>query len=495
VARRSSKSSGSTGNGRNASPSTGADDDRPDSIAAEGEATADSGATPVADTMPDAETVAADANDIADREIALGESAAADADETPAGSAGDDSVMPTDATAVEEGDSPSSDATPEPAQRPAPAPAAYEQSSGPGFVPLILGGVIAAGIGYGAAYMGYLPTGADTTSDTTAITAALEAQNETLAALQAQVSELANAEPVMPEMPEMPEIPTVDLGPVTEQIQALSTQIDGTTAAIADIAARVTVLEERPVFTGDVDEDNAAAVAAVGQLQEELRTQQEAAAAEAAALQAAAAEAANAAAQAEAAAAEAAQALAAAEADAADAVAAAAAAADTAMAEAQAAAALREVQLAMTSGAPFAEPLAVLAGVVDTPDSLTAVADTGVPTLEAIEAGFAPAARAALPVALRETAGDSTADRLGAFLMGQIGGRAIEPREGDDPDSVLSRVGAAVQAGDLQAALTEIASLPDGARAELAPWVADVEIRAAAETGLAQVTAALSGTE
>ncbi|MEQ8368523.1 MAG: hypothetical protein RIB61_17640 [Roseicyclus sp.] len=492
MARRSSKSSGSTGNGRNASPSTGADDDRPDSIAAEGEATADSGATPVADTVPDAETVAADANDIADREIALGESAAADADETPAGSAGDDSVMPTDATAVEEGDSPSSDATPEPAQRPAPAPAAYEQSSGPGFVPLILGGVIAAGIGYGAAYMGYLPTGADTTSDTTAITAALEAQNETLAALQAQVSELANAEPVMPEMPE---IPTVDLGPVTEQIQALSTQIDGTTSAIADIAARVTVLEERPVFTGDVDEDNAAAVAAVGQLQEELRAQQEAAAAEAAALQAAAAEAANAAAQAEAAAAEAAQALAAAEADAADAVAAAAAAADTAMAEAQAAAALREVQLAMTSGAPFAEPLAVLAGVVDTPDSLTAVADTGVPTLEAIEAGFAPAARAALPVALRETAGDSTADRLGAFLMGQIGGRAIEPREGDDPDSVLSRVGAAVQAGDLQEALTEIASLPDGARAELAPWVADVEIRAAAETGLAQVTAALSGTE
>lgn len=492
MARRSSKSSGSTGNGRNASPSTGADDDRPDNIAAEGEATADSGATPVADTMPDAETVAADANDIANREIALGESAAADADETPAGSAGDDSVMPTDATAVEEGDSPSSDATPQPLQEPAPAPAAYEQSSGPGFVPLILGGVIAAGIGYGAAYMGYLPTGADTTSDTTAITAALEAQNETLAALQAQVSELANAEPVMPEMPE---IPTVDLGPVTEQIQALSTQIDGTTAAIADIAARVTVLEERPVFTGDVDEDNAAAVAAVGQLQEELRAQQEAAAAEAAALQAAAAEAANAAAQAEAAAAEAAQALTAAEADAAYAVAAAAAAADTAMAEAQAAAALREVQLAMTSGAPFAEPLAVLAGVVDTPDSLTAVADTGVPTLEAIEAGFAPAARAALPVALRETAGDSTADRLGAFLMGQIGGRAIEPREGDDPDSVLSRVGAAVQAGDLQAALTEIASLPDGARAELAPWVADVEIRAAAETGLAQVTAALSGTE
>jgi hypothetical protein len=41
-------------------------------------------------------------------------------------------------------------------------------------------------------------------------------------------------------------------------------------------------------------------------------------------------------------------------------------------------------------------------------------------------------------------------------------------------------------------ALTEIAALPDGARAVLAPWVADVEARAAAEAGLAALTAALA---
>ena len=77
----------------------------------------------------------------------------------------------------------------------------------------------------------------------------------------------------------------------------------------------------------------------------------------------------------------------------------------------------------------------------------------------------------------------------------QIGGRAVAPRDGDDPDAVLSRVGAAVAGGDLEAALAEIAALPQGARDVLAPWVADVEARRAAEAGLAALTAALAATD
>ena len=69
-------------------------------------------------------------------------------------------------------------------------------------------------------------------------------------------------------------------------------------------------------------------------------------------------------------------------------------------------------------------------------------------------------AREALPLALQETAGDGMGDRLGAFGMGQIGGRSVEPRE------------AAVRSGDLQVALTEITALPEGAQGVLAPWAA-----------------------
>jgi hypothetical protein len=60
---------------------------------------------------------------------------------------------------------------------------------------------------------------------------------------------------------------------------------------------------------------------------------------------------------------------------------------------------------------------------------------------------------------------------------------------------VLSRIEAAVRSGDLPAALTEIAALPEGAQAVLAPWVADVEARAAAVEGLGSLTATVSGDE
>ena len=177
------------------------------------------------------------------------------------------------------------------------------------------------------------------------------------------------------------------------------------------------------------------------------------------------------------------------------AIAAAEAAAAAALARAAAEAALGQVQAAVASGAAFAAPLATVAATIEIPDALQAVAEAGVPTQDALTRGFAPLARAALPVALQETAGESMGDRLGAFVMGQIGGRAVAPREGDDPDAVLSRVGAAVAGGDLEAALAEIAALPQGARDVLAPWVADVEARRAAEAGLAALTAALAATD
>lgn len=54
----------------------------------------------------------------------------------------------------------------------------------------------------------------------------------------------------------------------------------------------------------------------------------------------------------------------------------------------------------------------------------------------------------------------------------QLGARSVTPREGDDPDAVLSRAEAAVVDGQLDAALAEIAALPETARAEMAGWEA-----------------------
>ena len=361
-----------------------------------------------------------------------------------------------------------------------PSPPAQQQRAW--IVPLVLGGLVAAGIGYGAAYMGLLPSGQGGGTADPALAAALAEQGAALSALQDQIAALntsvtqAAATPVTQQA-----AGDIDLSPVIDQIAALSGQIDASTDGIATLAARVGALENRPVFTGNADEDLLAAQQAADARAAELAAERDAIAAEAAALQEAAATAATQAAEAEA---TALQAIAAAE-----------AAAAAALARAAAEAALGQVQAAVASGAAFAAPLATVAATIEIPDALQAVAEAGVPTQDALTRGFAPLARAALPVALQETAGESMGDRLGAFVMGQIGGRAVAPREGDDPDAVLSRVGAAVAGGDLEAALAEIAALPQGARDVLAPWVADVEARRAAEAGLAALTAALAATD
>ncbi|UWQ95642.1 hypothetical protein K3728_18625 [Rhodobacteraceae bacterium M385] len=376
-----------------------------------------------------------------------------------------------DADTAEPAAEPASDPAPDPAPNTdvAPVPAPVIQKRGPGIFALLLGGVVTAALGYGAAIYGYIGNN-DTSATDTALAealAAIDAQESTITALQAEVTALAAVEP--------PVIPEVDLSGVEGAIAGVASDVAGLGTGIEALTGRVVALEERPIFTGEVAADTAAMTEAVEALEARVAAEQ-AAAAEAVA----AAEAAEAAAAQEAQAAADAAAAAVAEAE--------ASAAATAAAT-QSQAALSRVQVALAAGGPFAEALADIS--VDVPEALSSVAETGVPTLEDLQASFPAAARAALPIALRETAGDSAADRVGAFLMGQIGGRSVEPREGDDPDAVLSRAEAAVAAGDLPAALSELTALPEGAQAMLNDWVTQVETRVAADTALAELSAAL----
>ena len=89
----------------------------------------------------------------------------------------------------------------------------------------------------------------------------------------------------------------------------------------------------------------------------------------------------------------------------ADAVARAEAEAAEAVARAEAEAALNALRAAFETGAPYAEPLDAISAATEVPEVLGAMADSGVPTLEGLQAAFPPLARAALPVALRENRG------------------------------------------------------------------------------------------
>ena len=156
--------------------------------------------------------------------------------------------------------------------------------------------------------------------------------------------------------------------------------------------------------------------------------------------------------------------------------------------------ALSDINTALRDGAPYAEALQVLqTNGVNVPDGLAASADEGAPTQAALVADFPPAARDALSAARRaEATTEDTASRVTTFFANQLGARSVEPREGDDPDAVLSRAEAALRSADLGTVLSELATLPEPAQAELADWTARAEARKAALDGADAVAQTLN---
>ena len=153
-------------------------------------------------------------------------------------------------------------------------------------------------------------------------------------------------------------------------------------------------------------------------------------------------------------------------------------------------AALGQLRTAFDTGAGYAPSLAELTTQTGSvPAVLTDNADSGLPTMSGVKAAFPPAARLALDAALRANMGESWSERAASFLRSQTGARSLEPREGSDPDAVLSRAEAAVNTGDLITALTELQALPPEAVAALASWQEMAETRLAAEHAIAALAA------
>jgi len=108
-------------------------------------------------------------------------------------------------------------------------------------------------------------------------------------------------------------------------------------------------------------------------------------------------------------------------------------------------AALNRVAASVESGAPFAVALSDLAPG-NVPDVLMSAADLGVATTPELADDFPDVARAALGAARAAGLSDDAAG-IGGFFRTQLDVRSTTPREGSDPDAILSRAEAAVQAG------------------------------------------------
>ena len=416
----------------------------------------------------------AEATETVEEAEVVEETAEAEAGDTLAGETEPDSdtapaedapAEPAEAEATPQGDMP-----PETATAPAPEPSGQR---GPGFLPLVLGGVIAAGLGYGAAYLGFAPDQQDNGTEAAldSIEATLSAQDETLSALTTRTDTLEEDLAALPPVPD-----PVDLAPLNDNIDALGARIDSLAGQVSGLTDRVAYLESLPLGEEQGADNSAAVAAAVAQLRDQIQTQAESLAAQQEESGGLIEQIRSIAAEAE------------------DNIAAAQERATARVEAATAQAALGQLRIAVASGAPFAGTLGDLDVGAEVPEALTAAAETGVATLDRLQASFPAAARAALPVALRETAGEDAVDRFTAFLQSQIGGRSLEPRDGDDPDAMLSRAEAALRAGDLSGAIAELDALPDSARAEMTDWTAAAQTRLDALAAVDALAAALDGT-
>ncbi len=396
-------------------------------------------------------------------------------DKTPVAPASGLTEQSTDISEAEviEADTPRPAEPVTPPTRPAP-----ERRSG-SFLGLVLGGAIAAGAGFGVAQMvpQLWPSAADDD-----LRQLLAAQQTEVANLKASLEQLA-ARPAPDLSADLAALrseidsrlaaasPT-DVTPALEEIRAV---VD---SALADFDTRLAAVEKAP--QGAAGGASATAVAAYERDLQALRAQvdQLAGAGGAASSQIE-------------------QVVASAKAELAAATEEAArlkAEADTTASLARRDAALGRLTAAIEAGGPYSSALADLGDAgIEVPAILADNAKTGVQTLDDLQRQFPAAARAALEAALRSDVGAGWSDRLSTFLRTQTGARSLEPREGDDPDAVLSRAEAALMAGDLQGSLAELSALPDPAKAAMADWLGQAETRQQATDALSALVSAADG--
>lgn len=138
-------------------------------------------------------------------------------------------------------------------------------------------------------------------------------------------------------------------------------------------------------------------------------------------------------------------------------------------------AAVTRILVALENGAAFDDELAEIEANSDAalPEALAQVASTGSPTIGSLSEAYPAAAREALAAARSQDTGGG----LGSFLTRQLGARSVTPQEGNDPDAILSRMEAAVKEGRIADALADMEGLPDAAKAPLADWAAQANLR------------------
>ena len=141
--------------------------------------------------------------------------------------------------------------------------------------------------------------------------------------------------------------------------------------------------------------------------------------------------------------------------------------------------ALDRIATALDTGSEFVQAMQDYEQAIGAaaPDALASLAADGVVTLQVLSQDYADVARAALAAARAEMDQGQGMAKVTNFLKNQFNARSVVPKSGDDPDAVLSRAEQALRDGDLAAAMDEIAKLGPEEQATMSDWIAAAQAR------------------
>ena len=325
-----------------------------------------------------------------------------------------------------------------------PKPEVGQKRSGGGMA--LLGGIVAAVIGFGVAQL--VPNGWPL-GNLAAVEAQVAAQTAEIAALQTALAQSAPDAGLADRMAALESAPAPDVTTLETRIAALEAQIAALPAASSAVDSAALAALQAEVSA--LKASGGPLPAAVAEMTKALDVKLAAATADTAAI---------------------------------------VAQVEQAAAAADQRSAVGQIRAALDSGAAYASALLPLAAMT-LPEVLMTGAESGLPTLQSLQASFPDAARTALDAAMRANMGDTWTQRVGSFLLTQTGARSLSPREGTDPDAVLSRAEAALAQGDLATTISELNGLPDAGLAAMQDWLALANTRLAAQDAVTALSTTL----
>ena len=137
----------------------------------------------------------------------------------------------------------------------------------------------------------------------------------------------------------------------------------------------------------------------------------------------------------------------------------------------------REIQKSTIYGTPYKKSLDNIERILGlkAPDILRNLAETGIPTMKNLTESFPEFSRLALSADRNEKEKEDF--KFLTFLKSQFQARSTIPRQGSDPDAVLSRSEAFLKSNDLEKSLFELTQLDGVASKVMEPWRISAENR------------------